>query len=513
GQEIVYFGCGNGRLYALNAADGSLRWSFDTTPEDPELADRNDLNGSPALGKTGIYIGGEHGYLWYIPYDFCLKNPGDSRCRTAGSDLPQDFTSLYYVSPGGSSSKDFPEGLPAATSITLRLVVRQDGQTIDAHVCNNPVGCPNDSLAASFSPAIPFTLQHSADGRYLYIRPEGFLKPGQAYTLQVNGRYYSGGLRLGNLTLGGKQAGQFQTSFNFKADDSSQIGFPLQVSAEQTSALEWTRLAAPLPPMLPSLNQIGFDYMDWILGTVVVSGAGAQPAKENRLILWGVGAKRGPDGILEVDPDSDFILPLSGSYQDGDFILSNRNFRLPITGISIPFNQFELRGQLGPDLIVKPGASAYADTDVLKIPKFGPYLVMAGLANNWYQKLLVTGTYITRPYPAEGTANRAPEGVSVFSLVYQAPTASTDGSVIATLRLEPGATYPLSRHRPGILLVDAGRIEAVSMDYKANLASGVDANGNLTRVILTIPKGTQMPSRLEAYVMLDVFPLYKKVLP
>ena len=36
-------------------------------------------------------------------------------------------------------------------------------------------------------------------------------------------------------------------------------------------AFEWTRLAAPLPPMLPSLNQIGFDYLDWIVGTVDLS--------------------------------------------------------------------------------------------------------------------------------------------------------------------------------------------------------------------------------------------------
>ena len=45
GNDIVYFGAGNGLLYALEAADGSLRWSYDTTPEDPELGDLNDLNG------------------------------------------------------------------------------------------------------------------------------------------------------------------------------------------------------------------------------------------------------------------------------------------------------------------------------------------------------------------------------------------------------------------------------------------------------------------------------------
>ncbi len=83
--DIVYFGAGNGKLYALNA-DGSLRWAYDAS--DPELSARNALNGSPALSLTGVYIGGEHGQVWYVPYDYCL-HASDSRCgTTAGADFP-----------------------------------------------------------------------------------------------------------------------------------------------------------------------------------------------------------------------------------------------------------------------------------------------------------------------------------------------------------------------------------------------------------------------------------------
>ncbi len=185
---------------------------------------------------------------------------------------------------------------------------------------------------------------------------------------------------------------------------------------------------------------------------------------------------------------------------------------MAITGIPIPFNLFELRGQLGQDLIVRPGATAFADARALSIPKFGPYLVIAGLANNWWEKLLVAGTYITRPYPAEGFANKAPAGITLEQLGYQPPTSRQDGWVQATFHLEHGVNYLLNQHRPGLLLVDPERTEAVPLDYHANLLAEATEDGNLHSVRLCIPKGTRLPSRLRAHVMLDVFPFYQQEL-
>ena len=90
-DRIVYVGAGNGTLYAINASNGTRRWSFNTTrTNNPVLRDRNDLNASPALTKTGIVIGGEDGYVKYVPYDYCLHettprcdtNPGQAFHRT-----------------------------------------------------------------------------------------------------------------------------------------------------------------------------------------------------------------------------------------------------------------------------------------------------------------------------------------------------------------------------------------------------------------------------------------------
>jgi hypothetical protein len=305
------------------------------------------------------------------------------------------------------------------------------------------------------------------------------------------------------MTLGGRYTGTFDSQFTFGVQISALESLPLAISADRTPALEWTRLAAPLPTMLPSLNQIGFDYMDWIMG--VAAWDGGRPGK---LVLWAVGGKRNEHGMLVADPASDFTLPLNGQCQGDAFILSNRNFKLAITGIQIPFHLFQLRGRLAADLSTLPGASAWADAEALSIPNFGPYLVLGGLANNWYQKLLVAGTFVTRPYPESGPANRRPEGISVSGVDYRPPTARAEGWVAARFKLAPGAAYPAAEHRAGIVLVDAAATEAVYLDYHARLAQQASSEGNLSAVRLSLPRGLRLPRKLQAHVMLDVFPLH-----
>ncbi len=101
-HEILYVGSSNGKLYALNADTGRRRWSYDTTPHDPALRDRNDLNASPALGRTGVYIAGEHGYVDYVPYDYCLHRR-DPRCSTdPRQEFGTDVNRVFGVSAGAA---------------------------------------------------------------------------------------------------------------------------------------------------------------------------------------------------------------------------------------------------------------------------------------------------------------------------------------------------------------------------------------------------------------------------
>ena len=509
-RDVVYVGCGNGTLYAINADDGTRRWSFDTTPGDPELKDRNDLNGSPALGMQGVYIGGEHGFVWYVPYDYCLFAP-DSRCDTSpGEAFGDNVVDLFYVTPGGTTEQEDPPTISSSAVITKRLVVREQGDTVDAAVCNNQVHCPDEVLDIGTWPAFPYRVELSADGHYIHMVPQGFLEPGTLYHLFFGGAYLTGGLRIGNLVIGGVRSGTFSDYMEVRTEDSAAPRIPLVVSPEEVTALEWRRLAAPLPPMLPSLNQIGFDSYHWILGTMDVTEPDA--GGEGRFLMWAIGGRFNDEGILVADPATDFTFPLNGEYRKDFFILSNERLTLSITDVDLPFKIFELRGQLGADLAVKPGASAYAEAGCLSIPTFGPLMALAGLCNNVAEKLVAVGTYITRQYDVLGPANKRPDGISVKSLAYTPPTGAGDGSVVAVLQGEEGAPYPRSEHVGAILLVDTQELKAVSLGYHENLTSSADPLGNLSEIVLKVPAGTVIPPQLKAVVILDAFPLYQQVL-
>jgi outer membrane protein assembly factor BamB len=497
GDEIVYFGCGDGCLYALNAIDGSLRWAYDTTPADTELTDRNDLNASPALGRNGIYIGGEHGSLWHIPYDYPLHNPEDRRSRLSSAGRVADGARLFFVTPGGNTRDQFPAEILPAAQIALRLVVYENGKPVDARLWNNPLYRPADYLDVLVEPPVELQTEISADGRFLYLRPQGFLSPGHEYRLKISGSCYQGGLRLGNLALlvNPRPSTRFQEEFHFRVPASPAATFPLLESSESLPALEWTRLAAPLPTMLPSLNQIGFDHMDWIMIPVASSPTG--PDEQGKMVIWATGAQRDENMRPLPDPGSEFTLVFNGRCQGSDFILTARNFNLAITGIRIPFNLFELRGRLGEDGITRSPA-AWADTQALSIPTFGPYLVIAGLANNWLQKLLVYGTFITRAYRA---AVKPSPSLSVAAIRCQLPSRQAPGWVEATF--SPGSVLLASCHRAGLVLVDEQRMEAVPLDYHASLSTVSDEAGLVRSVRLALPQGMKLPETTIAYVIVD----------
>ena len=115
------------------------------------LADRNDLNGSPALGKRGVYIGGEHGRVWFVPYDFCRKSRRQAlHHRPVAGVQAHASPGRSRSRPAGTTLRGSTENVPAATTLAARLVVRRDGETIDAAI--DPA-LPQRHLQARRSPS------------------------------------------------------------------------------------------------------------------------------------------------------------------------------------------------------------------------------------------------------------------------------------------------------------------------------------------------------------------------
>lgn len=490
-RDIVYVGSSNGRLYAINADTGRRRWSFDTTPSDPILRDRNDLNASPALGATGVYIAGEDGYVDYVPYDYCLHRR-DPRCSTSPSqELGNDLDRVFVVTAGGTTLRTAAgSGAATASVVNLRLIVRRHGRTVNAAML------APDRLVHP-RPAFPFTIQESGDGHYLYVVPDGFLRPGIRYTLRIAGDYTDNRSRMGNFDSKGARAGSFAQTI---ALSTARLGpgLPLTVGRNRVSAMTIRRLAVPMPAFLPSVNQIGFDSYDWIATTIART--------RTRLLLWVIGAVQDARGVEHVDPTTAFRFPLAGRYQGSSVILSSRNVPLRFSFGDVPLRRFEIRGELGPDLSFHPGVALYAETVCATVPNYGPELKFTGICNP-KGVLAAAGTLISSAY--SGPASARPAGVHAGQMSLVPPTGTTNGTVSA---LVSGQLPAAAHHVAAILLTNATTDAPVTIDYRANTSIRNNAAGRIVAVHLTIPRGTALPRRLRAYLILDAFPLGQALL-
>jgi outer membrane protein assembly factor BamB len=515
-RRILYVGSSDGSLYALDAATGRRRWSFNTVSSGPILRDRHELNSSPALGRTGAYIGSEDGHLWYVPYDYCLHR-ADSRCNTdRGSPYPSHVSRVLPVTAGGTTERSGAEGhVPSSSEITGRLLVRRGGGTVYASMLPAPAA----SALVHAKPTFSFTSQLSGDGRYIFVVPRSFLTPSTTFRLSVSGKWGAGGARVANYTTPGTwtQYGSFADSFSFRT---SSLGgpLPLRTAHGQVSAFVLRRLAVPLPAFLPSVNQIGFDSYVLLVGAVSVGRPNPARGGTGSILLWATQARRGPHGTYLADPHGTLVFPLAGYYRGSTLMLSAQGATLTFSFGKVPLQRLDVGVTLDRSLHNRPGANLYAEAVCADIPNYGPVAYLTGQCNT-NGILPAAGTFITDRYrPGSSQARTAsatpvnikPPGLRVSSLSIQRPTAATAGSVTTTLARAHGARYRARDHRVGMLLLDQhGR--PLGIDYTAQ-TTATDSRGNVAKVTLLIPAGTSMPTHLTAYVTADVFPLVKRQL-
>lgn len=484
-DDNVYFGGGDGRLWAIDRA-GKLRWSMQLAADD-----RNDLNGSPALGPDGIVIAGESGQIFGIPYDWCVRpeGSGDARCSTTPPAHGGEGAALRWMTPMGSALEKAPTVIDANEPITLQLDARTrvdgpDGTrarlaTLDA-----------SSIVVESTPAFAFDVKVAGDGKFVTLTPRdapGSLPP--EFDLRVTARYLVDHERRGLRLSGGKPGGDVSTSLHLKTNARGEAKIASPTSpGESGTTWEISRLALPMPTLMPSYNQIGFDSLHYLVGMI-------EPQ-----VAWMIGAKLAEgENTTVVDPATRALFPLEVT-RDGDRITlgSRDTLRVEVMNVIIPFKSFRISARLSPE----PGASAVGlahlsgSTVCETVPFYGLFLQTLGLCNAQTDELTVVGAANLRAAPVV-TKKNAPAAAAAF---LESAAVMTEGDLVrATLT---GSRILGRDHVTSLLLVDAETGKPVTLDYGVDTTRTSDAAGNVTTLAIA-RKGKTLPAKVRAHVIVD----------
>jgi len=470
GAGNVYFGGGDGRLYVLNP-DGSLRWAM-------KLIDdvRNDLNASPALGPNAIYIGGESGELFGVPYDWCLEQAqSDPRC---GPGVPvADGASLVWTNLFGDPLAS-PESLDANERITLALTLKQNGTEQLAIL-------DSSAIQVTTTPQTNVTVSVSGDGKFMSITPNATWTPGPL-DVAVSAQYLVDLERDGLRLSGGQPGGAAQATFH------TTINAPSGGAIDPSATYEVFRLAVPLPTVMPSYNQIGFDSLHYLFSTVELSnGVG---------VAWMIGAML-PEGqsASVPDPTTKAFFPLVLDVTN-DVVTMNALSGLDVTvsNLSLPFSSFRVATSF--DSTSAPnGTCELAGSSVCgDIPFYGPYLQQLGLCNPQTDVVQFLGAANVQ----ERSDLVAPSGVG------QVAFSETSSALVATLT---GSSVVAADHVVALLAIDASTGAPVALPYATSTAVTANSDGTLASV--SVPTSGTLPASIRTYLMIDTFVGAKGTVP
>ena len=483
GDGNIYFGSGEGRLFVLDA-DGTLRWAIQLVDDD-----RNDLNSSPALGSDAIYLAGENGTIFSVPYDYCLDaGSSDPRCLVGpNEDLPSDGVMLYFTTPFGSPLDAPPGAIDANQPLAFSLFVRGGGDTELALI-------DSASLAVTVTPSSAVEAKVSGDRKFLTVVPTALFAAGAdgKVAIRIQGDYLQGFDRMGLQFNGGSKAGSFDETFTFDLNPAGPATLPLPVATGGGPAGAWElyRMAAPLPTILPSYNQIGFDSLHYLIGVV-----------EDDL-AWVVGAMpvEGEDRA-EVDPATGVVFPMEMSYADGIVTMINdAGFSLEVMAFALELERFRVAARLDETGAAPDAARMVVSAICDDIPMYGAFVRELGFCNPQTDVLNVFGGALLRPH--NGGSVTKPSGLGTITFGY------TGGIVTATLT---GSSVKADEHVYVVLLVDHATGKPLRRDYRDRTFVATDDQGNVNEVAIAV--GDTPPASLRAYLMVDTYPAARVVLP
>ena len=481
GNDIIYVGSGEGRLYALNP-DGTLRWSYLCIDDD-----RNDLNSSPALGPHGVYIGGENGGVFFIPYDYPLHNAvHDAKCYVAkGEILPHDGVFLVYTDKFGKLLTQPPAHIDANQPLAFTLFVREHGDTVKSAI-------DRDLLAVIISGNPKHRTFVSANKQFLVITPQETWvgQDGGTVTITIKGNYITDMHRFGLKFFGGRKSGSFNVSYSFAIvpyKGTLPYKHP-QFTGDTQTVFEFKRLAAPNPTMLPSWNQIGFDSLHYLGGVVSTCDSG--------MVVWVVGGKLS-SGKTVIDPTLEARYPLYLQSDGTCVTLYNYDgFKINFIGSwDMPFGMYRLSTTAVPvtgTIAKSPALFAIALGDEIEF--YGKFLKLMGMTEFDTGHMAVFGG-LNMNLHGSGSAT-PPQGVGI--VIFKAGTTFIKATLKNTLLKK-------NQHVYSIMVADAKTGKPLPL-YYTKRTKVYDTDGTVQHITIEFDEG-QVKGNVVAYCIVDTYPV------
>jgi outer membrane protein assembly factor BamB len=483
-RNRIYVGGGDGRLYCLDP-DGTLRWSYLLIADE-----RNDLNGSPALGPAGVYVAGENGGVFFVPYDYPLTPAGRRDPRSAfgpGEDLPGEGALLLYTTPFGGLRLEPPERIDANQPLAFTLLVRERDQTVKAAI-------DRSDLEVRVGGDPPMRVEVSGDAQFLTLVPqEAWTGPeGGVVRVDVEGSYRARLSRFGLKFFGGSRGGSLAHRFEFRVPSRTAGASPLRPPREpggRATVFELSRFAAPNPTMLPSWNQIGFDSLHYLGGLV--------EGTQERALLWVVAGRVGEDGT-RVDPNLELRFPLVAEYDRGLLSFHNYDgFEINFVGSwDMPFGLYRVSTVVDADGAVHRSAALVAVAKCDELEYYGKFLELMGMADMETGEMPVFGGLDVALY--QGDAALPPAAAEVGAVSFSRDASSATASVSA-------GSLRRADHVFSLLLVDAESGRALPLDYTHRTAVRTNAQGEVTSVSVGFG-ALEVRGAVRAYYLVDVHP-------